>query len=67
MTVQELKDIRKKIQSPYLTEDDDSLPIPLTEAEIDEAIRKKVELRWRILRKLPHVLVAWKMRLKVRF
>jgi hypothetical protein len=67
MTRQELKDIRKQIESPYLTEkDDDSAAlIPLTEAEIDEAIRRGVALRWRVLRKLPHVLVAWKMRLKV--
>ena len=63
MTTQELRVIRKQIQSPYQT--DENLPIPLTEAEIDEAIRRKVDLHWRILRKLPHVLVAWKMRLKV--
>lgn len=73
MTNHELKELRKQIQSPYLHDAGDdhkdayasSIMIPLTEAEIDEAIRRGVPPRWRLLRKLPHVLVAWKLRLKV--
>lgn len=68
MTRQELRDVRQKIESPYLADKADGVDalIPLTEAEIDEAIRRGVPPRWRVLRKLPHVLVAWKMRVKVR-
>jgi len=68
MTYHELRDIRQKIESPYLDPESaasSTIMIPLTEAEIDEAIRRGVPPQWRLLRKLPHVLVAWKMRLKV--
>jgi hypothetical protein len=72
MTYHELRDIRQKIESPYLDPDEgksstSTFMIPLTEAEIDEAIRRGIPLQWRLIRKLPHVLVAWKMRLKVFF
>ena len=70
MTRQELREVRQRIESPYLKADaaaaDAEALIPLTEAEIDEAIRRGVPPRWRVLRKLPHVLVAWKMRVKAR-
>lgn len=66
MSHHELVDIRRRIQSPYLDSTTEASALfPLTEAEIDEAIRRKVPLRWHIKQKLPHVLVAWKMRLKV--
>ena len=58
----ELSAIRKAIQSPYQSDPD--LALPLTEAEIDEAIRRGVKLNWRVQRKLAHVLVAWRLRVK---
>jgi hypothetical protein len=58
----ELSAIRKAIQSPYQSDAD--LALPLTEAEIDEAIRRGVKLNWRVKRKLAHVLVAWRLRVK---
>jgi hypothetical protein len=58
----ELALIRKAIQSPY--QSDTALALPLTEAEIDEAIRRGVKLNWRLVRKLAHVLVAWRLRVK---
>ena len=61
MTPGELIGIRKAIHSPYVEESS----LPLTEAEVDEAIRNGVNLPWKIVRKLPHVLAAWKMRLEV--
>ena len=57
----ELRTIRQRIQSPYVDEE----AMPLTEAELDEAIRRGAAPRWRIIRKLAHVSVAWKMRLQV--
>ena len=61
MTALELGEIRKKIKSPY----QDDTALPLTEAEVDEAIRRGTPPKWKIIRKLPHVAVAWKMRLQV--
>ena len=57
MTQQELDVIRKAIHS------DKAVTTQLTEAEQDEAIRLGVKLPWRIFRKMPHTMVAWKMRL----
>ena len=62
MLPSELAVIRKAIQSPY--QSDTALALPLTEAEIDEAIRRGVKLNWRLVRKLAHVLVAWRLRVK---
>ena len=36
----------------------------LSYAEQDEAIRKKVPLPWRLKIRLPHVMLAWRMRMK---
>lgn len=57
MTPHEIVNIRKAIQS-------DKTAAQLTEAEQDEAIRLNIRLPWRIFRKLPHIMVAWKLRLK---
>ena len=56
MTHQELAAIRKAIQS-----DGDG---QLSEAEQDKAIRLSVKVPWRVFRKMPHIMVAWKLRLK---
>ena len=58
MTPQELKSIRLAIRSSSTASSQ------LTEAEQDEAIRLRVKLPWRIFRKMPHTMVAWKLRLK---
>lgn len=57
MTPQEVVHIRKAIDS-------DKTAAHLTEEEQDKAIRMGVKLRWRIFRKLPHIMVAWKLRQK---
>ena len=62
MTPAELSEIRRRIDSPYA--EMDGAPA-LTENELDEAIRAGVKIPWKIIRKLPHVSVAWKMRVKV--
>lgn len=58
----ELAAIRKAIHSPYK---DERIAIPLTEAEIDEALRQGLPIHWKLIRRLPHVLVAWRMRCQV--
>jgi len=57
MTQQEVQTIRKAIDS-------DKTSPQLTEEEQDKAIRMRVKLNWRISRKLPHIMVAWKLRQK---
>jgi DNA polymerase delta subunit 1 len=58
MTPQELITIRQAMQQSHWSNSQ------LTEAEQDEAIRHGIKLPWRIFRKLPHIMVAWKLRLK---
>lgn len=58
MTPQELFAIRKSIHT------DTSMTSQLSEAEQDKAIRQGVKLHWRVFRKMPHIMVAWKLRLK---
>ena len=58
----ELAAIRKAIHSPYK---DERIAIPLTEAEIDESLRQGLPIHWKLIRRLPHVLVAWRMRCQV--
>ena len=58
MTQLELDTVRRGIRSDKTSESQ------LTEAEQDEAIRLGVKIPWRIFRKMPHTMVAWKMRLK---
>ena len=60
MTSAELSEIRRQIESPYADGTH-----PLTENELDEALRAGVKIPWKIVQKLPHVSVAWKMRIKV--
>lgn len=57
MTPQELALIRRAIHGGVSSQQ-------LSEAEQDEAIRLGVKLPWRVFRKLPHIMVAWKLRLK---
>lgn len=64
LTASELNEIRSKIQSPY-AQDTSTHALPLTEAELDEAIRIGAAPHWKVIRKLAHVSVAWKMRLQV--
>jgi DNA polymerase delta subunit 1 len=56
MTAYELSAVRKAIQTDGSQQ--------LSEAEQDKAIRLGVKLQWRVFRKLPHIMVAWKLRLK---
>jgi DNA polymerase delta subunit 1 len=57
MTAAEIASIRKKLPQPGKGDQ-------LSYAEQDEAIRLKIDLPWRIRVRLPHVLLAYRMRKK---
>ena len=56
MSAQELREIREQLGSHGKGE--------LSYAEIDQAIRAKIRLPWRSRVKLPHVVLAWKLRMQ---
>lgn len=60
MTRSEIAEIRGLIHS----DKDKSANEQLSYAEQDEAIRKNIKLPWNLKVRLPHVLLAWRMRLK---
>jgi DNA polymerase elongation subunit (family B) len=57
MAADEVDDVRKKIPQPGKGEQ-------LSYAEQDDAIRLKIELPWKIRVRLPHVMLAYRMRKK---
>ena len=59
MTPIQVNTVKKAIGSPLLNDSQQ-----LSYAEQDDAIRKKVDLPWKLRIRLPHVMLAWRWRLK---
>lgn len=66
MTSSQILDIRKALRGGKGGDDDVAVVVveQLSYAEQDEAIRKKISLPWKLRIRLPHVMLAWRMRLQ---